>query len=298
VDTSEVPETSPGTGGAQSLAPAEAPPASRRRFWLPRIRSGAAAAEFIALAAFVLGLGNGLFAYCQLQSDQAHESRLELTDVVQRLSALQRSAVDINEGCLSPDLSPQQRVVCQTSVLGLQAEQRVLVDLGRDLTDELGSAVNSSDYRALAVAMSQLNDNAGSERFLDRAVEVAGDVQDRVAAIQLKANLRFVIDPDEGRRLHAEAIDAIDHGSFDNELDRDMLRALAYAAWVNNETALGGCGEAADTFLSYVAAAREIPEAIRAAFLGGPIPDDTSEDPTKEDLEAKCEADRKAAPGG
>lgn len=246
----------------------------------------------VALAALIFSLGNAVFAYCQLQSDQGHQARSELNDVVSRLGALQREATDINVRCLDPEINAQQVAVCRQASLAYQAEQRALVEIGNDLTDQLGDEVNSSDYRALALTVSALSDNGGASALLDRAVETAQTVQDRVAALQLKANLGFVTNTDQARTTYKETIAMIDAASFDLAVDRALLRTSVLQGWFNNETALGSCDSAADVFTDFVAAAREIPTAARKALLGIDVPDDPKDDPTHEQLVDRCENDR------
>lgn len=278
------------TGGAPGEPPAAPAPPRAARTWFPRHTIDAA--SMIALAAFIFSLANAVFAYCQLQSDQATAARSELNSVVERLGALERDATSLNRECADPDISPQLLAVCQQAALSFQAERRALVEIGRDLANEIGDNVNSSDYRSLALAVSALSDNSGADELLDRAVEVARDVQDRVAALQLKANVAFAIDAETARETYRKALSAIDEGSFRLEIDRTLLKSQVLQTWINNESAIGSCEEAADLFPQFTEAARGVPKAVRVSLLGVDIPDDPDTDPEREDFIERCEANR------
>jgi hypothetical protein len=277
--TQQMHDISADTAGSASQGGNEPPrpPVRGGGRWVPRFN----AAEVIAIAAFIFSVGNAFFAYSQIRGEQHHQSRLELNDVVKRLGELQRSAIDLNNSCLQGSgatPTPQQRIVCSSTALQFQAEQRALVDIGRSLADKLGNDVESSEYRTLALALSSLNDNSGAKDFLDRAIDSASDVQDRVSALQLLANIQFVASPDDGRTTYTRALQLVADGSFSLEIDRGLLEALILRDWSQNEAGLGDCNRAKTAFQGFLKAARQLPLVVREPFLGLAVPDSDAQD--------------------
>jgi hypothetical protein len=250
-------------------------------------------AELIALAAFIFSVANAFFAYCQISSEKRHQARIELNNVVRQLGVLQRAAVDLNQTCLQEaGNNAQQLAVCQATVLQYNAEQRALLDIGEDLMDDLEGNVASSEYRTFAIALSALNDNARAREFLDRARESAEDIQDRVTAQQLLANVAFLRSPGEARELYQQALDMLQDAEFELEVDRALAETTVLRSWLQNEVAYGDCDESVRIYFEFAESARKLPANVRHVFLGVAVADDPEDDPPADELERQCEADR------
>ena len=215
-----------------------------------------------------------------------------MNDVVGRLGELMRAGTQLNDACADSQLSDTGWTTCEMAFLQFQAEERALVDMGRDLVQRLAGEVNSSDYRALALALSALNDNAAAGQVLESAIDSASDVQDRAAALQLKASLRFAVDPGQGRDLFRSLLDELGHESFELEIDRHTLSLIVLRDWFQAEVSLGSCAESAKAYVQLYAAARELPAAVQAAVLGAAFPEDPSAAPTLAGAERRCEERR------
>lgn len=159
------------------------------------------ASVLIALSALLFSAATTFYAEQRSSERDEAAARVELSQLIQRLSDLPRENADIQaQYTQNPAL---------VSLLGssLEGEKMVIVQHAATLIRRIPDAVSPPEYFAVAQAMFESGDFDGAEGLIDQGLAREPDLMTRTALLRVRGGLHFATgEVEEGRQAFAEAI--------------------------------------------------------------------------------------------
>lgn len=203
------------------------------------------ASVLIALMALVFSATTTFYAEQRSSDRDEAAARVELSQLIQRISALPRETAEIQvKYAQSPGV---------LALLGgtLETEKMVMVQQAVTVIQRIPDDVSATEYFAVAEAMLGSGLLSGAEALIDAGLAREPDAPTRAALLRIRGGLHFATgEVSEGRRAFAEALDV--YGGERVELAAGPMVFTEYL-WAFQEKWAGECELAAD----HVAAARE-----------------------------------------
>jgi hypothetical protein len=145
------------------------------------------ASTLIAIIALLFSFGTTFVSYRRTQSQDVQSARVELRSLLQRLTALPKENVEMMKKYES---DPQtigtigSFINQENALLGRQAAEII-----RRLPP---TYVSATEYYAVASALQGAYNVDAAKEFFSKAIDLATDMNDRVAGLRSRANLLFV----------------------------------------------------------------------------------------------------------
>lgn len=203
------------------------------------------ASALIALMALVFSPATTFYAERRSGERDEVAARVELSQLIQRLTALPRETAEIQaQYAQNPGL---------VALLGgtLETEKMVMVQQAGTVIRRIPDDVSATEYFAVAQAMLESGLLSGAEELIDAGLAREPDTPTRAALLRIRGGLHFATgEVTEGRRAFAEALDV--YAGERAALAAGPMVFTEYL-WAFQEKWAGECALAAD----HVAAARE-----------------------------------------
>ena len=203
------------------------------------------ATSLVAILALLFSFGTTVVSFQRTAQEDVHASEIELRALITRLAAI---PVEMTEATKTYSDDPAT-VASLTSIITqeqlLIAKQAAQV-LGGLPTDR----VTAAQYLLVANVLIGNGIDEGERgglRLLDRALEVAGDVNDFVSASRVKAFRIFQLGQvEEGRALYQQALEVFGRKGFDStdENFKTYTHLQTQVGWAQAELSVGNCTEA------------------------------------------------------
>jgi hypothetical protein len=217
-------------GGRLAVAPQ--PP---RRPWYRELGS------LLAVIALVFSFGTTAVSYVRTAQLDAHDRRVELTDLVQRINAITRDAVDVQVTYAAnpPALAALARTMTQERLLIAKQAERVM----GQIPDQVGAA----EYALVAAVLIAANIDSLGLPLLDKAVKASRDANDLTGSLRTWGNRLFAIgQADLGRAKFGEALLVFDKEGFrsDDQAYVASTQLDTQFFWAAAELQYGTCDSA------------------------------------------------------
>jgi hypothetical protein len=158
----------------------------------------------VSVMAFALALVTTLLSQDQVARKEKHDARVELRALVQRLTALPKENLQVQNAYRDDAAALSQ------AASTLNTEQIVLAQQAADVIAELGTSVTASEYYAVGYALFTAGDTGASLRLLERGLSKknALDPVGGGALLRQAALVSFATgDLTRGRQRFQEALD-------------------------------------------------------------------------------------------
>jgi tetratricopeptide (TPR) repeat protein len=181
--------------------------------------------KMVSVAAFLLSLISAVMGGYRRHQEDIHNARTELTDVIQRLSAIQREQTRM----------PEERG--EEVSASFTYELMLLTHHAEDVMRRIPGHVTTLEYLLVANSLRDMNDFRRARELYGRAREVAKTYEEEARALRSQALQAFEENDEEaGRRLFQESID-IGHSKYAGELAANVQFSEmgAYIRWSQAE---------------------------------------------------------------
>lgn len=203
------------------------------------------AASLVAILALLFSFGTTVVSYQRTAQEDVHASEIELRALITRLAAI---PVEMTEATKTYSDDPGTvasltSIITQEQLLIAKQAAQVLSGLPTD-------RVTAAQYLLVANVLIGNGVDSGERgglRLLDRALEVASDVNDYVSAARVKAFRIFQLGRiEEGRRLYQDALGVFGRKGFDStdENFKTYTHLQTQVGWAQAELSVGNCAEA------------------------------------------------------
>jgi tetratricopeptide (TPR) repeat protein len=161
------------------------------------------ASTLISVTALLFSFTTTYLSYNRTAAQDIHNTRQELRSLLQRMAALPKENVEIGKKYVDDPAAMNMIsgfINQENTLLARQA-----AELARQLPDH---TVSGAEYYAIAVALQSAYDLESAATFLDYSIAVTKDFNTEIAAIRMKANLKFIQGhPESGRVEYQRALD-------------------------------------------------------------------------------------------
>lgn len=193
------------------------------------------ASVIIAMLAFLFSLGTTIFSYQQAQQQQIGAYKTELRDIITRISEIPR------------DYTAYAQTYTDPATLGqlngsLQAENGMLAKRAVEIVKKIPREVTSSEYLLIGQSLFTSNAVDDTMQMYDLAIRGAGNSNDLVAALRMKANLQMLLgEIDAGRVTYRQALNVFEQFPVINEFYVNSTLAMTEINWAVSEFSIGAC---------------------------------------------------------
>lgn len=197
----------------------------------------------IPLVVSVLALGFSFWtdykAEARLNREEAHEARVELRGVLQRLQALPKENFEIFR-------TYQDDAVAQRSLSPLlNTENLVLARQAAELIKELDGDVTATEYYATAYAFYTSDQPTEAGRLLSEGLKVVDDPINETGLLRQDAIVRFYTgDIEGGRERWQQALDVFGNYPEQSKALVAATHLQTEMSWADAELLQGECGAA------------------------------------------------------
>jgi hypothetical protein len=197
--------------------------------------------SLLAVIALVFSFGTTAVSYVRTAQLDSHDRRVELTDLVQRINAISRDAVDVQVTYAANPaaLSALARTMTQERLLIAKQAARVM--------DAIPDQVGAAEYALVAAVLIAANIDSTGLALLDRAVKASRDANDLTGLLRTWGNRLFAIgQADLGRAKFGEALLAFDARRFPSD-DQAYVASTNFDTqlfWAADELQYGTCESA------------------------------------------------------
>ena len=191
---------------------------------------------WVAIIALVFSSGTTLFSYYRMHEQDILNLRQELRGLLQRLSTLPRENV---ENIKKYEADP----AAMTAIGGfINQENTLLARQAAEIARKLpAKSVSAVEYYSVAIALQNAYDLEGAGEFLEKATQFAKDFNTEIAAIRMKANLKFLQGHAEGGRVeYQRALDIFSKYPGYDPFTKLSAHVWTELAWANSEASLSG----------------------------------------------------------
>jgi tetratricopeptide (TPR) repeat protein len=184
----------------------------------------------------------------RLNRQEAHEARVELRGLIQRLQELPKENFE-----LSQTYANNATALNQLSGF-VNTEQQILTLQAAEIIEILEGEVGPVEYYAMAYAFSSFGQPAQALRFLEDGLEVAKDPISEAPLLRQQAVIRFGLgDLEGGRSSFQRALDVFEDDPNYSESTVVAFKLFTEISWAQTELSRGECDEA----LQHILAAKE-----------------------------------------
>lgn len=191
---------------------------------------------WVAIVALVFSSGTTLFSYYRMHKQDILNLRQELRGLLQRLSTLPRENVE--------NIKKYAEDPAAMSAIGgfINQENTLLARQAAEIARKLpAKSVTAVEYYAVAIALQNAYDLEGAGEFLEKATQFAKDFNTEIAAIRMKANLKFLQGHAEGGRVeYQRALDIFSKYPGYDPFTKLSAHLWTELAWANSEASLCG----------------------------------------------------------
>jgi tetratricopeptide (TPR) repeat protein len=201
-------------------------------------------AVVLALLTFIFSVGTTVFSYVQASEQRLHDTRAELRNLVQRLSALPAEYYDLASRYDAS--TPEGRVTLGQLNRRYNTELQLLARQAAEVMSRLpAEQISSTEYGAVAVALQLGGLLEQGQQMARQSVLAARDTSDEMYALQAYGQSLFYAGRyGEGREQFRRAIEAIDEDRAMSPDQKRFVKIGTYGLWIDAEISQGQCSEA------------------------------------------------------
>lgn len=192
----------------------------------------------LSIVALLFSFGTTLVSYKRTQSQDIQSARVELRGLLQRLASLPRENIEITKKYEKIDPSAVASIGGfinqENSLLARQA-----AEIAKKLPPE---SVSATEYYAIGVALLNAYNVDGAKELFTKAIDISTDLNDRVGALRMRANLLFITgQPDAGRVDYQRALNVFsDYSKASyNEYTKKSTHIWTELGWAYSEANTG-----------------------------------------------------------
>ncbi|MGZ6109613.1 MAG: hypothetical protein ACXWND_15690 [Gemmatimonadaceae bacterium] len=211
----------------------------------------------ISIVALAFSFGTTFVSYVRTHSQDIQSSRVELRGLLQRLAAMPRENVEAAKK-FGPDAAALAAIGSS-----LNQENALLARQAAEIAGKIPSEyVSATEYYAIAVALQSAYNLDSAKALFTKAIDVAKDMNDRVAGLRSRASLLFTTgQPNAGRVDYQRALNVFaEFGINYDEYTKKSTHIWTELQWAFSEAGIGS----RDTALQHIASAEN--------YLSGLIP--------------------------
>ena len=192
----------------------------------------------LSVVALLFSFGTTFVSYTRTQSQDIQSARVELRGLLQRLASLPRESIEITKKYEKNDPA----VVASISGF-INQENALLARQAAEIAKKIPpESVSATEYYAIGVALQNAYNVEGAKELFTKAIDVSTDLNDRVGALRMRANLLFNTgQPDAGRVDYQRALDIFsdfDKASY-NEYTKKSTHIWTELGWAYSEANIG-----------------------------------------------------------
>jgi len=192
----------------------------------------------LAVVALLFSFGTTFVSYKRTESQDIQSARVELRGLLQRLSSLPRENIEMAKKYEKIDPA----IVASISSF-INQENTLLARQAAEIAKRLPSEyVSATEYYAIGVALQYAYNVGGAKELFTKAIDVSTDLNDRVGALRMRANLLFITgQPDAGRVDYQRALNIFSDFSKTsyNEYTKKSTHIWTELAWASSEASVG-----------------------------------------------------------
>jgi tetratricopeptide (TPR) repeat protein len=191
----------------------------------------------LSIVALLFSFGTTFVSYKRTESQDLQGTRVELRGLLQRLAALPRENIETAkkyEADASAIATIGGFINQENALLARQAAEIV-----RKLPPEY---VSATEYHAIGVALQNAYNVESAKDLFTKAIDVSNDLNDRVGALRMRANLLFIMgQPDAGRVDYQRALNVFSdfNKSPYNDYTKRSTHIWTELAWAYSEANIG-----------------------------------------------------------
>lgn len=192
----------------------------------------------LSVVALLFSFGTTFVSYKRTQSQDIQSARVELRVLLQRLASLPRENIEITKKYEKIDPS------AVASISGfINQENAILARQAAEIAKNLPpESVSATEYYAIGVALQNAYNVEGAKEAFTKAIDVSTDLNDRVAALRMRANLLFGTgQPDAGRVDYQKALSVFsdfEKTSY-NDYTKKSTHIWTELGWAYSEASIG-----------------------------------------------------------
>lgn len=192
----------------------------------------------LSVIALLFSFGTTFVSYKRTQSQDIQNARVELRSLLQRLASLPRESIELTKKYEKTDPA------AVASISGfINQENALLARQAAEIAKKLPpESVSGTEYYAIGVALQNAYNVEGAKVSFTKAIDVSTDLNDRVGALRMRANLLFNTgQPDAGRVDYQKALDVFsnfDKASY-NEYTKRSTHIWTELGWAYSEASIG-----------------------------------------------------------
>jgi tetratricopeptide (TPR) repeat protein len=192
----------------------------------------------IASLALFFSFGTTFYSLKRTQEQDIHNSKVELRDLIQRLTAIPVRNLDLDQKYLK-DAGAR----AQASAL-LSTENIVLAKQAVDVIDQIPNEVSAVEFLAVASALSKSGDYGQTRELYSRALETSDDATDFSNAARSLGVTAFDLgDVRGGRTAFQQALDVFDRFPSSNSYFRTVTSSTTELFWAQEELSAQNCSQ-------------------------------------------------------
>jgi tetratricopeptide (TPR) repeat protein len=190
----------------------------------------------VSVIALLFSFGTTYVSYRRAAVQEIQNTRQELRELLQRLTALPRENVENMKKYASDPAS--------MAMVGgfINQENTLLARQAAELAKRLpAEAVTAVEYYSVALALQNAYDLAGAADFLNLTTQSATDFNTEIAAMRMKAHLQFIQGRAEsGRVEYQKALDIFSKYEDYDPFTKLSTNVWTELAWANSEALFFG----------------------------------------------------------
>lgn len=190
---------------------------------------------WVSILALLFSFGTTVFSYQRAESQNNQALKSELRVVLQRLSQLPTEQLEKTkkyEGDESAIIFLSSQSFQEATLLAKQS-----VSIAKRIPDEL---LTSIEYMSIALALQSASQIEEAFTYLNLATSKAEDVNDKISALRVTANLNFISgQPELGRIKYKEALNIFSKYKGFNEFIIKSAHIGTYRYWAYAEASIG-----------------------------------------------------------
>ena len=188
------------------------------------------------MLALLFSFGTTVVSYVRAQNQDVQSARIELRGLLQRLANLPRENVEITK--------KYEGDPAAIAAIGgfINQENALLARQAAEIASKIPQKyVSATEYYAIAAALQAAYNIDGAMALVTRAVDTSADLNDRVAALRMRANLLYLSgQPDAGRVDYQRALNVFsDFGNVHDEYTKRSTHIWTELAWAYSEASIG-----------------------------------------------------------
>ena len=182
---------------------------------------------WISVIALLFSFGTTYVSYRHTAIEDIANKRQELRGLLQRMAALPKENVEVLKKYSDDPVSGQ------TVSSYINQENTLLAKNAAELAKKLPATyVSSTEYYAIAVALANAYDLAGTDEFLDYSIKAATDFNTEIGSLRMKASMQFIEGhPEDGRVEFQKALNIFAKYPQYNEFTKAMTNGLTELQW-------------------------------------------------------------------